>query len=429
MTWKDAIAAYKAKPTVLELQGAVQHYDWGGYEFIPALLGIENCERKPYAELWIGAHPQAPSTARIEGVSVTLDRLISEAVEEILGPEAARRFAGRLPYLFKVLDARKMLSIQAHPAKSQAEEGFARENAAGIPLQASHRSYRDDNHKPEVHVALTEFWMLHGFRPLEEIPEILDAVPELAPAMPDLLKRLQEAGQNPDASRKLLRALYESVMTMPQERVDSILDPLLERLQKEELSDKSSPDFWALHAAEEFPLPGGHRDRGIFSIYLLNLVHLKPGQGTFQPAGTLHAYLEGVNVELMVSSDNVLRGGLTSKHVNVPELMRILRFESGRPDVLEGVALSDTERVYRTPAEEFELSRIALAPGKPHIQPAGHGPDALLVLEGSLSVQTQDRMLHLERGAILLAPHSVGYSIESHTPSAVLFKASIPDER
>ena len=125
-------------------------------------------------------------------------------------------------------------------------------------------------------------------------------------------------------------------MTIPQEQVDSLLNPLLSRLREKQISDKDSADYWALRAAENFPLPGEHRDRGIFSVYLLNLVHMRPGQGTFQPAGVLHAYLEGVNVELMANSDNVLRGGLTTKHVDVPELLNILTFEGGTPEVFDG---------------------------------------------------------------------------------------------
>ena len=166
-------------------------------------------------------------------------------------------------------------------------------------------------------MALTEFWMLHGFRPLEQIADTLEHTPELGSLMAGFRQRLAAAGHDHQARRGLLRELYSNVMTMPQEQVDSLLNGLLSRLQAKPVTDKDSADYWALRAAENFPLPGGHRDRGIFSVYLLNLVHLQPGQGTFQPAGVLHAYLEGVNVELMANSDNVLRGGLTTKHVDV----------------------------------------------------------------------------------------------------------------
>jgi len=175
-------------------------------------------------------------------------------------------------------------------------------------------------------------------------------------------------------------------MNMPQEQVDLLLNALLSRLREKPLADKDTADYWALRAAENFPLPGGHRDRGIFSVYLLNLVHLQPGQGTFQPAGVLHAYLEGVNVELMANSDNVLRGGLTTKHIDVAELLRILTFEGGTPEVFDGIQVSAEERVYRTPAEEFELSRISLRPRSRYAGEATYGPKSLLVLHGSARV-------------------------------------------
>src|SRR6202167_4936371 len=163
---------------VLMLRGVVQHYDWGGHHFIPDLLSVENPSCKPFAELWIGAHAKAPSLVELGGVDEPLDNLIAEEPEAILGQAANEHFHGRLPYLFKILDVHKMLSIQAHPTLAQARRGFARENAEGIRLEASHRNYKDDNHKPEIGVALTEFWLLHGFRPLEQIAETFAHTPE-----------------------------------------------------------------------------------------------------------------------------------------------------------------------------------------------------------------------------------------------------------
>lgn len=294
---------------VLELYGAVQHYAWGGCDFIPGLLGIANNERIPFAELWMGAHPKGPATANVGGIEIPLNRLIAEAPERILGPTANAHFGGRLPYLFKVLDVAKMLSIQAHPTKKQAEEGFARESAAGIDLQDAERNYKDDNEKPEVAVALTDFWMLHGFRPLEQIAEMFRTIPELHSIMPDFPEKLGHTENTVQARRSLLQDLYRAVMTTPQDRIDLLLNTLIARLAKTDLTDKNDPDFWAARASETFCPVDGHCDRGIFSIYLLNLVHLRPGQGTLQSAGTLHAYLEGVTVELMANSDNVQNSG------------------------------------------------------------------------------------------------------------------------
>ena len=414
---------------VLPLHGVVQHYDWGGYDFIPGLLGIANSGRMPFAELWMGAHPMAPATADVAGIAVPLDRLIAEAPERILGPLASARFSGRLPYLFKVLDVASMLSIQVHPTKEQAAAGFARENAAGIDLGVAERNYKDANHKPEVAVALTDFWMLHGFRPLDQIAEALRKVPELRSIMPDFSARLERAGDATQARRDLLRDLYRTVMTMPQAHVDLVLNALVERLATSAQSDKDGPDYWAARAVETFPPVEKHRDRGIFSTYLLNLVHLRPGQGTFQPAGTLHAYLEGVTVELMANSDNVLRGGLTRKHVDVPELMGILSFDDGTPQVLDGEPGGGPDRVYRTPSDDFELSRLDLAPSGHYLGQAAHGPDSIIVLDGAATLTARGRSIPLARGAIVFVPFGTHYSLNAGTAPAMLFKASIPGQK
>lgn len=411
---------------VLRLRGVVQHYDWGGADFVPNLLGTANPKRTPCAELWIGAHSKAPSMAEVAGREIPLNLLIAEAPDSILGLSASARFGGTLPYLFKVLDVAKMLSIQVHPTREQAKDGFARENAAGIGLQAAERNYKDANHKPEVAVALSEFWMLHGFRPLEQIAETLKTVPELRTIMPDFAQRLGLAGGAAGARRELLRDLYQTVMTIPQQRVDGLLKDLVSRLATSAPTDKSDPNFWVMRAVETFPPVDGHRDRGIFTIYLLNLVHLRPGQGTFQPAGLLHAYLEGVNVELMANSDNVLRGGLTPKHVDVPELLRILAFDSGMPQVLDGESSGNCERVYHTASDEFEVSRIDLPAGEKLLAQAVHGPDSIIVLEGSATLLSSGQSMTLARGAIVFVPFGTQYELSATGAHAMLFKASVP---
>jgi phosphomannomutase len=426
---RPAIDLFRASPRILPLECAVQHYAWGGFQFIPSLLGKDNPKQVPFAELWIGAHPLAPARGRVDGYTVSLDRLLEAASVEVLGPQDATRFAGRLPFLMKVLDARIMLSIQAHPTRQQAAAGFARENAAGIPLDAPHRMYRDDNHKPEVQVSLTEFWMLHGFRPMDEIGEILAATPELGRTMPDFTVQLRAAGAKLAEREKLLRDLYGTVMTMPQERVDRLLSPLLSRLSVQDRShslDRDTPDFWALRAARELPLPGGHIDRGIFSIYLLNLLHLHAGEATFQPAGILHAYLEGTNVELMANSDNVLRGGLTPKSVDTGELLRIVSYAEGRPPVLTGRETGQGERIYATPAEEFVLERLELVANRTLPSGVGHGAQCLIVIEGSARVMSAQRELDLDKGSTVLAPAGIPYKLRAGPRRALLFRAGVP---
>ncbi len=405
---------------LVRLRPAVQHYEWGGTEALPALLGVDNPEKRPFAEIWFGAHPKAPSIAETPRGGVPLDGLIAQDPEAWLGGAVLRRFGPSLPFLLKALDARKMLSIQVHPAREQAREGFERENSMGIPIHAPHRNYRDRNHKPEVHAAQSEFWMLHGFRPMEEIAAWLDVTPEARAVMPDFRQRLREAGAGRQRRSLLLRELYTHFMHLPQERADELLDELLGRLEKAAPWPTDAPEHWALRAAREFPLPGGRRDRGIFSVFLLNLVRLEPGQGTFQPAGVLHAYLQGTTVELMANSDNVLRGGLTPKHVDVAELLRVVRFDDSPCEVLQGEPQADGERVYRTPAEDFELSCFKLA-GRAAAREA-RGPEILLVTEGAVSVAASGGGLQLNRGQALFLGAGVRYEL-SAADRAVVWRA------
>ncbi len=414
---------------LFQLQGVVQHYDWGGFDFIPALLGQPHPSSVACAELWLGAHSGGPAIVDSPDGPISLADLVREAPSHVLGDTVALRFDSLLPYLFKILDARKMLSIQAHPTIAQARAGFEREESAGVPLTASVRNYKDKNHKPEVHVALTDFWMLHGFRPLEKMAESLRKIPELRSLMPDFDARLSVAGKTPALRSDLLRNLYERAMTMSQAEVDELLNPLIKRLESQMPRDKNEPDFWAARAAREFPLPDGHRDRGIFSIYLLNLVRLHPGEATYQSAGTLHAYLEGTNVELMANSDNVLRGGLTPKNIDVPELMRVVRFNEGVVDVIRGNDSGNGETVFPTPAEEFELSRIHCREEQIYRSGKRSGPDTLIVMNGEVTAEAGGEKLHLSRGECLFVTQDTDYTLTGESQDAVVFKASLPSAK
>jgi mannose-6-phosphate isomerase class I len=423
---RQAIETFRAELRALRLRGTVQHYAWGGAHFIPELVGADNPRGEPFAELWLGGHPRAPAAVELEGGWLGLDRLLAEAPEALLGRPATHRFGARLPYLLKIVDAKNMLSIQVHPSLRQARDGFARENAAGIPLEARERNYLDDNHKPEVQAVLSDFWMLRGFRPLEEIAETLEAVAELGKLFSDFGERLRLCRGKTGARRQLLRELYQRILSLPQPEVDALLDPRLARLERKGNLDKGTPDFWVLKGSRLYPQPGGHRDRGLFSIYLLNLVHLHPGQGSYQPAGMPHAYLEGASVELMANSDNVLRGGLTPKNVDTTELLKILSFESCEPQVLEARAVSSTESLYLTPAREFRLSRIEVSPGRSHSCGARHGPDCLIVLQGEATVLSAGRELPLPRGGAVLVPSGLPYAVETRASQALLYRATVP---
>lgn len=418
--------ALKARP--LALTGTVQPYAWGGFAFIADLLGSPPTPGQPAAELWFGAHPAAPASVLVDGEPTPLDALVARAPAAITGEALARRFGGTLPYLLKVLDVRGTLSIQAHPQRAQARAGFEREHAASLALDAPERAYRDANHKPEMQVALTDFWLLHGFRPLEAIARTLEDVPELRPLLPSLGEPPgPDDGPLADAPTRL-RLAYTRLMTRPQEDIDHALSALMARLEPRYAAgelDRATPHFWAAKAAAQLPLPGGGHDRGLVSIYLLNLLHLGPGQATFVGAGVLHAYLEGIAVEIMASSDNVLRGGLTTKPVNVPELVRILDFDSGPPTFVEPERVSSSEVVYRPPVEEFELSRIRALAGQPHYGGPVQGADTLVVLEGTGRVRAGDDTLPLRRGSAVLVPHGVVYAVDTDG-EMVLFKAAVP---
>lgn len=402
---------------IAKLNGVVQHYAWGGYGFLPELLHLDNHDNNPHAEYWMGAHPKAPSSLEAGDTAIPLDQLIEAAPEAFLGKQVAARFQNRLPYLFKVLDVKDMLSIQAHPTKEAAEIGFAKENEAGIPLTAKHRNYRDDNHKPEIMVAMTDFWLLHGFRAIAEIQEVLHSVPEFASLKPYF-------------EQESLYDLYKYIMELSQDAVNTILQPLADRIvpayEAGEL-DKSDPAFWAARGVLNSPLPEGELDRGIFSIYLFNLVNIKEGDGIFQAAGIPHAYLEGVNMELMANSDNVLRGGLTPKHMDVPELLDKLIFESITPHILTGDQVSPTERAYPSPAPDFALSALNVRPDATYESAEGHAPDIVIVMAGSAQVISEQTELALSTGEVFCAAADVAYRIESET-GATLYKATVPIE-
>jgi mannose-6-phosphate isomerase len=276
------------------------------------------------------------------------------------------------------------------------------------------RSYPDPNAKLEVEAALSRLWMLYGFRPAHEIAALPARVPELSAMFAGL----------PDPRN--LRDLYTRLMSLPQEAVDAILKPLLARLERQGAADRSSPDYWALRAARQHPLPDGKADRGLFSVYLLNLVCLEPGEGTFQPPGLLHAYLEGTLVELMSNSDNVLRGGLTSKKVDLPELLHAVDFRGGPPRILRPRPVSAMERAYPAPAREFRLSCIELPAGG-SFRLASRGPQCLLLTEGAAALEGGGRRLELGRGTAALVPAGLPCLARAGAAGrAVLYRARLP---
>ena len=341
------------------LENTIRPYAWGSATAIPRLLGVEPTG-EPQAEMWMGAHPGAPS--RTERGPLT--EVIDEDPEKELGRAAVAKFGPRLPFLLKLLAAGAPLSLQVHPNLEQAKEGYADEERRSIPIDAPHRNYKDANHKPELICALTEFDGLCGFRAPDQAAELLAGldVDSLKPYVDLLHAHPEEA-----ALREVLTALLSA--------------DLAHTVTEAAAACARLGGDYAPYADIAHHYPG---DPGVIAAMLLNHVRLQPGEALFLGAGVPHAYLNGLGVEIMANSDNVLRCGLTPKHVDVPELLRIVRFEASDPGVLRPEASVDGEEVYETPIDEFRLSRHVLPQdAAPHDLTAAT-PQILLCTAGSV---------------------------------------------
>jgi mannose-6-phosphate isomerase len=397
---------------IFRIEGVVQHYDWGGKSFIPNLLSETNSNNISYAEYWLGAHAKAPSMVKVQQENIPLDIFLNQNPTENLGLSVVKNF-GKLPYLFKVLDVHKMLSIQVHPTIEAAKKGYELENKKGIPLTANNRNYKDKNHKPEIMVALSDFWLLHGFLEREKLIKNLQEIKEFHFLLATFLA-------------KGYLGLYKKVMEFTQEEVNNVLSPLLERISvkflKNEL-EKSSPAYWAAKSSEH--KKSTNIDKGIFSIFFFNILQLSKGEAIFQDAGVPHAYLEGKNMELMANSDNVLRGGLTSKHIDVEELLKNTRFEETIPTILYGNKdKSNGELVYQTKAKDFELSKIELLATSIHTS-ISNSVEILIAIKGSATITENENTLFLEEGQSILIKPTTAYTIQTNS-KVEMYKARVP---
>ncbi|MFI6022577.1 mannose-6-phosphate isomerase, class I [Streptomyces sp. NPDC051287] len=350
------------------LDNTVRPYAWGSPTAIPKLLGVEP-SGEPQAEMWMGAHPGAPSrTGR-----GTLVEVIDADPKAELGEAAVARFGPRLPFLLKILAAGAPLSLQVHPDLEQAREGYEDEERRGIPVDAPDRNYKDANHKPELICALTEFDGLCGFRTPERAAGLLEAlgVDSLKPYV-DLLRAQPEEAA--------LREVLTAVLTADREEMAHTVAEAAAACAR--LGGDHAP-----YAGLAHHYPG---DPGVIAAMLLNHVRLQPGEALFLGAGIPHAYLAGLGVEIMANSDNVLRCGLTPKHVDVPELLRVVRFEAGDPGVLRPEAAPDGEEVYETPIDEFRLSRYVLPAGTTARDLTLPTPQILLCTAGAVRAGEED---------------------------------------
>ncbi|MEE1943366.1 mannose-6-phosphate isomerase, class I [Streptomyces sp. TRM 70361] len=365
------------------LTNTVRPYAWGSTTAIPELMGTEPTG-EPQAELWMGAHPGAPSRIVRGGVETSLPEVIEADPEGELGPETVRAFGPRLPFLLKVLAAAAPLSLQVHPDPLQAREGFADEEERGIPLDAPHRNYKDANHKPELICALTPFTGLCGFRRPGRTAELLEAL-EVGGLKPyaDILRARPEDEALSEVLTAVLSADREAMAETVEEAARAA-----RRLGSADGGDGPGARTYAAYADLAGHYPG---DPGVVAAMLLNVVRLEPGEALYLGAGVPHAYLAGLGVELMADSDNVLRCGLTPKHVDVPELLRVVRFEPTEPRVLRPVAGPDGEEVYEAPVAEFRLSRHVLARSDAPRPLDDRAPQILLCTAGEVTVRTVDR--------------------------------------
>lgn len=351
----------------------------------------------PEAELWLGAHPRCSSrllAATDSGEEHALSDWIEGDPARALGATVTERFGARLPFLFKVLAADQPLSLQAHPTLQQARDGYAAENGAGVPLDAPTRNYKDDNHKPELVVALSRFVALAGFREPKEAIALLSHFGFSSPDSPlfDAWRRLHGS---PDSSG--LRRFFETTLRTEREALRLSISQMVEIAVRSSTSgdaDTKSLGAWLLRLAHLHP-----SDPGVIAAILLRLIVLEPGEALFLPPGNLHAYLGGLALELMASSDNVLRGGLTEKHVDLAELLRIVSFDSSLPAVRSGVrtkAAGGPARVrYPTSAAEFELSLISFDAGDSLHE---RGPTIVLCLDGAFEIESESTRVGVRRG-------------------------------
>jgi mannose-6-phosphate isomerase len=391
-----------ASETMWSLMNTVRHYPWGSHTVIPELLGETSPADRPYAELWMGAHPDAPS---VLSNGTPLDKAIQEQPDALLGAAVLERFGTRLPFLMKVLAAERPLSLQAHPTNEQAEAGFAAEEAAGVPRDDATRTFRDPFHKPELLVALTTFEALCGFRPVEESLHCLAKlqVPELKPTIAAL-------------ARGGLRAAIPQLIALSPEHRDVLVSAVAEAASR--FVAAHDPEFintyrWAASLAETYP-----GDPGVVISLMCNHLKLAPGEAVFLPAGNLHAYLSGAGVEVMAGSDNVLRGGLTIKHVDLAALIEVLDFTDGRVPVIHPV-LGPGGLRYPVPVEDFDLTRCQLDAQSGTL--TTRGPQMLLCTEGSAVLSSADGEVVLAQGGSVFVP--AGTPVSARGP-AVLYRVT-----
>lgn len=370
------------------LHGARQSYDWGSTTAIPELIGVEP-DARPWAELWFGAHPGGPT--RLES-GTTLAHLLDSAPTRLLGDDVARRFGPQLPFLLKIIAPAQALSLQVHPSLAQAQEGYELENETGVALDAPVRNYKDSNHKPEMILALSTFEAVAGFRAPRRAAEVLSG-------LTSPLARRMRRGLRLNPTRFGMRQVFSDlVLAQSRPSPHDVMDLVDDIRQRHARGESPSPrvDANAATMAESFP-----GDPGIAAALLLNPVTLRPGEALFVPAGSVHAYIKGLGVEIMASSDNVLRAGLTRKHIDVPAMLACVDYVAAPPVRPAPEYLSRATRAYYAPVDDFELMVTTIVPEDGRLALPGRGPRILLAVEGTTTATTSSGSAVLSRGQAL----------------------------
>jgi mannose-6-phosphate isomerase len=384
------------------LTNVLRDYPWGSATAIADLLGTSP-SGGPEAELWLGAHPDSPSIAHTPEGPVALDALIAAHPDTMLGDDAVATFGVRLPFLAKLLAANQALSLQVHPTLERARQRFADEEAAGVARDAAARNYKDNNHKPEMLFALTPFEALCGFRHRGEAAELFRAVADSITAagagVPELLKVVASALAADMAEPMAIRSAFEALIGGGEASAE-LVDLAASSLARQDADGTLDA---ALRTVVELSLqfPG---DPGVLISLLLNRVSLVPGQAIYLREGNIHAYLSGLGVEVMASSDNVLRGGLTGKHVDVPELLATVDFSCTDVPFVPTRTTELGQQLWEPPVTEFVLQRVELAPDGGPVPLLQNGPLVVLAVAGAVLLDSPRGDMVLPRGGSVFVP-------------------------
>lgn len=411
---------------MFKLSNVMRDYAWGSTSAISELLGTDP-SGGPEAELWMGAHPDSPSVAATPAGPVALDALISAQPGIMLGEEAREAFGDRLPFLVKLLAANQALSLQVHPTLARARERFADEEATGLARDASNRNYKDDNHKPEMLFALTDFAALCGFRPCAEAADLFRSVRSAIEAtgapVPELLSTLIMALNSRMAEPAVIRRAFETLIDGG-EAAAALVDLGAAALASGNTAELDPALATVVELSQQYP-----SDPGVLISLLLNRVSLAPGEAIYLPAGNIHAYLSGLGLEVMASSDNVLRGGLTGKHVDVPELLATVDFTPTQVPFVPTRTTELGQHVWEPPFAEFALQRIELAPGSEAVPLVQNGPLLVVGIAGSALLDSPRSDVMITRAQSVFVPAAENpVMVHPHagaTENAVLFAITV----